>query len=148
MKGGAYGASANPDGLECAFTLSTYRDPNPLRSLEAFPAILGEAARKAPDEEELTKAVIGSFSRETRPRSPSEKALADGLRFLCGLDDRIRKAKLEAIVSVAAAELAAAANRLAASGETSPGIPTVIAGPAAAEKAAARLGVEIRTLPV
>ncbi|MDR3123740.1 MAG: peptidase M16, partial [Treponema sp.] len=148
MKGGAYGAFANPDGLEGSFTLSTYRDPNPLRSLEAFPAILGEAARKAPEEEELVKAVIGTFSKETRPRSPSEKALADCLRFLCGLEDRRRKAKLEAIVSVAVTELAAAADRLAASRETGPGIPTVIAGPTAAEKAAAKLGVAIRTLPV
>jgi Zn-dependent M16 (insulinase) family peptidase len=148
MKGGAYGASATPDVTEGSLTFSTYRDPNPLRSLEAFPAILREAARKAPDEEELTKAVIGSFSKETRPRSPSEKALADCLRFLCGIEDRRRKAKLESIISVATAELAAAAERLAASGETGPGIPTVIAGPADAEKAAAKLGVAIRTLPV
>jgi Zn-dependent M16 (insulinase) family peptidase len=148
MKGGAYGASAHPDGIERVFTLSTYRDPDPLRSLEAFPGILQGAARDIPEEEELTKAVIGSFARETRPRSPSEKALADCLRFLYGIEDRRRKAKLEAIVSITAAELVAAAARLAASGETSPGIPTVIAGTAEAEKAAAKLGVDIRALPV
>jgi Zn-dependent M16 (insulinase) family peptidase len=148
MKGGAYGASANPDGVERVFTLSTYRDPNTIRSLEAFPAILKEAARRAPDGEELAKAVIGSFSRETRPRAPAEKTLADCLRFLYGIEDRSRKAKLESIVSITAAELAAAAERLAASGETGPGIPTIIAGTADAEKAAAKLGVAIRTLPV
>jgi Zn-dependent M16 (insulinase) family peptidase len=148
MKGGAYGAFANPDGMEGSFNLSTYRDPNPLRSLELFPAILQEAARKIPDEEDLTKAVIGSFSRETRPRSPAEKAFADCLRFLYGVEDRRRKAKLEAIVSITAEELAAAAERLAASGETGPGIPAIIAGTAEAEKAAAKLGVEIRMLPV
>jgi Zn-dependent M16 (insulinase) family peptidase len=148
MKGGAYGASASPDGMERVFTLSTYRDPNALRSLEAFPAILKEAARKAPDGEELTKAVIGSFSRETRPRSPAEKALADCLRFLYGIEDRFRKAKLESIVSITTEELAAAAERLAASWETGPGILTALAGTAEAEKAAAKLGVEIRTLPV
>jgi Zn-dependent M16 (insulinase) family peptidase len=143
-----HAASAGPDGMEGVFIFSTYRDPNTLRSLEAFPAILREAARKAPDEEELTKAVIGSFSRETRPRSPAEKAFSDCMRFLYGLEDRRRKAKLESIVSITADELAAAAERLAASWETGPGIPTVIAGTAAAEKAAAKLGVEIRTLPV
>jgi Zn-dependent M16 (insulinase) family peptidase len=148
MKGGAYGASAYPNGMERLFTLSTYRDPNPLRSLEAFPNILKETALKAPDGEELTKAVIGSFSRETRPRSPGEKALSDCLRFLYGIEDSRRKARLESIVSATTAELAAAAERLAASGQTGPGIPTVIAGTAAAEKAAAKLGVETRTLPV
>jgi Zn-dependent M16 (insulinase) family peptidase len=153
MKGGAYGAFAGPDGMEGAFTLSTYRDPGPLRSLEAFPAILQKAALEAPDEEALTKAVIGSFSKETRPRTPSEKGGADCLRFLYGIEDHHRKAKLESIVSITPAELSAAADRLAlaldeaAQGAT-PGIPTVIAGTAEAEKAAAKLGVEIRTLPV
>jgi Zn-dependent M16 (insulinase) family peptidase len=148
MKGGAYGASAHPDGMERLFTLSSYRDPNPLRSLEAFPAILKEAALRAPEEEDLVKAVIGSFSRETRPRSPGEKALVDCMRFLYGIEDSRRKARLESILSATSAELVAAAERLAASLETSPGIPTVIAGTAAAEKAAAKLGVEPRVLPV
>ena len=148
MKGGAYGASAGPDGVEGVFALSTYRDPNPLRSLEAFPGILREAALKVPEDEELTKAVIGSFSKETRPRSPSEKALADCLRFLYGIEDRFRKAKLESIVSITAKELAAAAERLAASWETGPGILTALTGTADAEKAAAKLGTETRTLPV
>jgi Zn-dependent M16 (insulinase) family peptidase len=148
MKGGAYGASASPDMMERVFSLSTYRDPNALRSLEAFPAILKEAARAAPEGEDLTKAVIGSFSRETRPRSPAEKAFADCLRFLYGIEDWRRKARLESIVSITTEELAAAAERLAASAETGPGVPTILAGTAEAEKAAAKLGVEIRTLPV
>jgi Zn-dependent M16 (insulinase) family peptidase len=148
MKGGAYGAFAGPDGMEGVFTLSTYRDPNALRSLEAFPAILREAARSAPEEEALVKAVIGSFSRETRPRSPAEKTFADCLRFLYGIEDRRRREKLEAIVATTAAELAGAAERLAASAEAGPGIPTILAGTAEAERIAAKLGVEIRTLPV
>jgi Zn-dependent M16 (insulinase) family peptidase len=148
MKGGAYGAFAGPDGMEGVFTLSTYRDPGALHSLEAFPAILKATARKTPDEEDLTKAVIGSFSRETRPRSPAEKITAACLRFLYGIEDRHRKAKLESIVSITAAELSASAERLAAAEATGPGIPTVIAGPAEAEKAAAKLGADIRTLPV
>jgi Zn-dependent M16 (insulinase) family peptidase len=148
MKGGAYGAFAGPDGMEGVFTLSTYRDPNALRSLETFPAILREAARSAPEEEALVKAVIGSFSKETRPRSPADKALSDCLRLLYGVDDGRRKAKLEAVVAAAAEELAGAAERLAASVETGPGIPAILAGTAEAEKIAAKLGVAIRTLPV
>jgi Zn-dependent M16 (insulinase) family peptidase len=150
MKGGAYGAFASPDGVEGSFILSTYRDPGPLRSLLAFPAILQEAARTIPDEEELTKAVIGSFSKETRPRTASEKGLANSQRFLYGIEDHHRRGKLESIVSITAAELAAAAERLAgaAADTANRGIPTVIAGTVEAEKAAAQLGVEIRALPV
>ncbi|GHV75213.1 peptidase M16 [Spirochaetia bacterium] len=150
MKGGAYGAFASPDGVEESFVLSTYRDPGPLRSLLAFPAILAEAARTIPDEEELTKAVIGSFSKETRPRTPADKGLTNFLRFLCGIEDHHRRGKLESIVSITAAELTAAAERLAgaAADTANRGIPTIIAGTAEAEKAAAKLGVEIRMLPV
>jgi Zn-dependent M16 (insulinase) family peptidase len=137
--------------VERTFTFSSYRDPGPLRSLEAFPAILKEAGQALPDEEALTKAVIGSFSKETRPRAPAEKGFADCLRFLYGIGDHRRKAKLESIVLTTAPELAAAAERLAAAldtGEPGRGIPTVIAGPAEAERAAAKLGVGIRVLPV
>ncbi|GHT83259.1 peptidase M16 [Spirochaetia bacterium] len=152
MKGGAYGAFAHPDGIEGTFTLSTYRDPSPLRSLEAFPAILAETPM--PDEETLTKALIGTFSKETRPRTAADKGLADFLRFLYGIEDQHRRGKLESIVSITGAELASAAEGLAAAmdsanrGIPQAGIPTVIAGAAEAEKAAAKLGVEIRMLPV
>jgi Zn-dependent M16 (insulinase) family peptidase len=150
MKGGAYGAFAHPDGVEGTFSLSTYRDPGPLRSLEAFPGILKEAARTLPDEETLTKAVIGSFAKETRPRTAAEKGAADFLRFLYGIEERHRRGKLQSIVSITAAELGAAAERLAedAALGNGRGIPTVIAGTAEAEKAAAKLGVAIRALPV
>jgi Zn-dependent M16 (insulinase) family peptidase len=47
MKGGAYGAFAHPDHLEGVFSLATYRDPSPLRSLDAFGSILKEASEAA-----------------------------------------------------------------------------------------------------
>ncbi|MCL1928790.1 MAG: insulinase family protein, partial [Treponema sp.] len=40
MMGGAYGAFAHPDNLEGVFSFSTYRDPDPFRSLGSFPEIL------------------------------------------------------------------------------------------------------------
>jgi Zn-dependent M16 (insulinase) family peptidase len=149
MKGGAYGAFAHPDLAEGVFSLSTYRDPSPLRSLEAFPPILEAAANDAPDEEALTKAVIGSFAKETRPRTGAEKGLSDFFRFLYGIEDGHRANKLQSMVSITAEELCAAAKRLAAAAaEQGRGIPTIITGTAEAEKAAAKLGVEIRKLPV
>ncbi|AEF85106.1 peptidase, M16 family [Treponema primitia ZAS-2] len=149
MKGGAYGAFAHPDLAEGTFSLSTYRDPSPLRSLEAFPGILEATAKDAPDEEALTKAVIGSFAKETRPRTGAEKGLSDFFRFLYGFEDAHRANKLQSMVSITAEELCAAAKRIAAAAaEQGRGIPTVIAGTVEAEKAAAKLGVEIRKLPV
>jgi Zn-dependent M16 (insulinase) family peptidase len=145
MKGGAYGAFAHPDGLERAFTLSTYRDPDPLRSLNAFSGILRDAVRQRLPEDVLEKAVIGCFARETRPRTSAEKGFGDFCRFLYGIEDRRREEKLRFILGISADELVRAAERLASAAASS---PVVIAGTAGAEKAAAELGAELRKLPL
>jgi Zn-dependent M16 (insulinase) family peptidase len=146
MKGGAYGAFAHPDGIEETFSLSTYRDPKPLRSAGAFPAILEAASGALPDGETLEKAVIGSYAGETRPRTNAERGFADFLRFLSGIDQRHREEKLRALIQVSPQDLAAAAARLSASRAASS--PVIIAGTAEAEKAAAQLGAVLRELPV
>jgi Zn-dependent M16 (insulinase) family peptidase len=150
MKGGAYGAFAHCDGMEKRFCCSTYRDPSPLKSAGAFAAVLRKQARTPVDEETLEKAIIGSYAKETRPRTPAEKGAADFLRFLSGIDDRHRERKLRAMVEISGAELEEAAQRFAeaAGGRASGGAAlSIIAGPAAAREAAARLGVDVRELP-
>ena len=150
MKGGAYGAFASPDSIEGPFSLATYRDPNPLRSLEAFSSIIAEAAggenSDTADKDALDKAVIGAYAKETRPRSPAEKSLADFLRFLYGIEDRHRSKRLQDLVTVNEEQIHAAFKRLAA--ETDNTCPVIITGKAEAEKAAAKLGVKLRELPV
>ncbi|MDR2185139.1 MAG: insulinase family protein [Treponema sp.] len=147
MKGGAYGVFAQPDGIERVFSLSTYRDPNPLRSLGAFGAVLGEAAEEWADEESLVKAITGSYAHETRPRTPEEQGAAGFYRFLCGLEDRRRAERLRSLIAVSAGDLRAAAARLAPAAAAG-GCPVVVAGNAAAEQAAAKLGVPVKKLPV
>jgi Zn-dependent M16 (insulinase) family peptidase len=151
MKGGAYGAFASSDGLEECFSFATDRDPNPLRSLDAFPAILRKEGKLTCDEESMEKAIIGSFAKEKRPRTSAEKGFGSFLRFLYGIEDRRRENKLRAMVEAAPEDIAAAAARLAAAvDDTGPsaGIPVILAGSAAAEQAAAKLGASIRELPV
>jgi Zn-dependent M16 (insulinase) family peptidase len=145
MKGGAYGAFAHPDSLERVFSLSTYRDPNPRRSLEAFGTILRNAAGEGIDGESLEKAIIGTYARETRPRTGAEKSLSDFFSFLYGVEHRHRERKLRDLLALEPEDLAEAARRLAASPAPS---PVIIAGKAAAEKAAAALGTDPRELPV
>jgi Zn-dependent M16 (insulinase) family peptidase len=147
MKGGAYGAFAQADGLEQRFTCSTYRDPDPLRSADAFTAVLQRQARAVVDEETLEKAVIGSYAKETRPRTPASKGAADFLRFLYGIDDPSRERKLRALADCSGKDLAAAAQRLAASRNSGAAL-AIIAGPATAKEAAAALGTAVQELPV
>jgi Zn-dependent M16 (insulinase) family peptidase len=151
MKGGAYGAFAHPDGLEGVFSFSTYRDPNPLRSLERFSSILKQGADQggAPgspwDEENLVKGIIGCYARETRPRTAAEKGFVDFLRFLYGIGDEARRGKLEGLIGLEAEQIAGAERRL---GLEEGSCPVVLAGRGIAEKAAAALGAELRELPV
>ena len=162
MKGGAYGAFAQPDSLEGPFSFATYRDPNPLRSLEAFPSIIAGAARDtgrhkdksgrealdkdALEKDALDKAVIGAYARETRPRSPAEKSLADFFRFLYGIEDEYRSRRLKNLIAVSEGEISTVLKRLAS--ETAHTHPVIITGKNDAEKAAARLGVKVYELPV
>jgi Zn-dependent M16 (insulinase) family peptidase len=148
MKGGAYGAFAYPDGLEPVFTLSTYRDPSPDRSLEAFRSALEEAASDSAESDELEKAIIGTYSKETRPRAPADKGFSDFMRLLYGIEDSARRRKLSAIVDMDAGRVAAAARRLSDADKNGAGRAAVVAGGAAADKAAAALGCPKKELPV
>jgi Zn-dependent M16 (insulinase) family peptidase len=146
MKGGAYGAYASPDMFEKAFSFSTYRDPNPLQSLSAFPSILQELSAMESDEDFLEKAIIATYGRETTPRTSAEKGVADFLRLLYGIHDTHRATRLRGLIDASAASITEAARRLAALADEAPSV--ILAGPALAEQAAAALGVDVQELPV
>ncbi|MDR3343745.1 MAG: insulinase family protein [Treponema sp.] len=146
MRGGAYGAFAHPDNLEGTFSLSTYRDPNPCRSLDAFAAILQDAADHQPDEEFLEKAIIGSFAKETRPRTSAEKGITDCFRFLYGIEAPYRAKKLKHLVNVSADAIAAVAGKIVSHVGSS--APVIVAGTGAVEKTAAKQGFAVKVLPV
>jgi Zn-dependent M16 (insulinase) family peptidase len=145
MKGGAYGAFAQPDHLEGVFSFATYRDPDPLRSLDSFRSILKEGAAAFMDDGELEKTIIGAYAGETHPRTGAEQGFSGFLRFLYGIEDLHRRRKLERLIAVTGEQVTEALRRLAAQ---SAAVPVILAGPAAAEKAAAALGVDPRELPV
>jgi presequence protease len=156
MKGGAYGASAASDSLEHCFSLSTYRDPNPLRSLDSFSAILKTqdiTAQSDGFQENLDKMIIGCYSRETRPRSPSEKGITDFLRFISRIENDYRRRRLQRLIAVSAGDIRAAQQELAsqiAVGNAAGAVigRVIITGMKSAEQAAKALGTEVRVLPV
>jgi Zn-dependent M16 (insulinase) family peptidase len=146
MRGGAYGAFAQPNSRERVFSFATYRDPNPQRSLEAFGTILEEAAAQSMNEESLVKTIIGTYARETRPQTGAEKGFVDFFRFLSGITDFHREQHLRRVIALGPEDIAAAAGSLAAHTAGAPAV--IIAGSAAGEKAAAALGVEPRKLAI
>jgi Zn-dependent M16 (insulinase) family peptidase len=145
MRGGAYGAFAYPDGLEPVFVMATYRDPTPVRSLDALPGSLKKALETLPDGEELEKAVIGAFAKETRPRTNPDKGFSDFLRYITGIEDWMRKRKLEAIVAMDKNTLKRAGEALVASLDKAK--YAVIAGNGQASASAEKLQVPLQDLP-
>jgi len=145
MKGGAYGAFINSNSLENCMSFATYRDPNPLRSLDAISLIFNDSSYGKYSDDYLEKSIIGCYSKDTRPRTAAEDGLIDFYRFLYGIDNSYWTRKLERLISVSTNDIEAAFNSL----KTRPSSgPVIIAGIKKAEEAAKALGVDVQTLPV
>ncbi|MCL2276596.1 MAG: insulinase family protein [Treponema sp.] len=145
MKGGAYGAFASPNSLENTVSLITYRDPNPLRSLDFFSSMFKKKSFAECTEDFLEKSIIGCFSKETRPQTPAEDGLVDFFRFLYGIDNDYRGRKLERLVSLSVSDILSAHASL---GTRKPFCPVIIAGEKKAKDAAKALKVDAQTLPM
>lgn len=67
---GAYGAFAQNDSVEQIFAILTYRDPNPVKAIEQIEECLRLGSEKVFTEDEVIKAITGTFSSELKPRTP------------------------------------------------------------------------------
>ena len=108
-KGGAYAANAsfrNTDGL---FAMSTYRDPDPLRSLKT----LKDAGRQFCDrdwtERDIEEAKISLFQQIDAPKSINEEGLG---KFIYGIDQGMKQRRRESLLDVAVADVKKVANRV------------------------------------
>jgi Zn-dependent M16 (insulinase) family peptidase len=147
MRGGAYGAFAGADGLEGFFNMASYRDPNPERSLGAFhQALLKASSARALGDALAEQSLIGCYGKETYPRSPKDRASAAFNRFLYGIEEKHRVEKIRFIAEMNASGIRAAAKRLAEGCAAAPRV--IIAGKDVAEKAAQKLGVQMKELSV
>jgi Zn-dependent M16 (insulinase) family peptidase len=145
MKGGAYGTFINSNSLENCVSFATYRDPNPLRSLNVISSIFKDISYGKCSEDSLVKSIIGCYSKETHPRTASEKGLIDFYRFLYGIEENYQKRKLERLISVSTADIEAVFNSL---GSRVTSQPVIIAGVKKAEEAAKTLGTDVRMLKI
>ena len=151
MKGGAYGAFISSNAMENSMSFATYRDPNPLRSLDIISAILKSSKQDSlqyyggGDESYLVKSIIGCYAKETRPRTSAEKGIVDFFRFLYGIEDDYRKRSLERLINISTADIE---NLFASLGSRAVSGPVIIGSMKDAEQAAKTLGVDLKILPV
>jgi Zn-dependent M16 (insulinase) family peptidase len=146
MKGGAYGAHTAVDAIENNFAFSSYRDPDPARSLETFPSILKKAASTKIDEDTMEKTIIGVYSKIKQPRTSLQKGWIDFIRFLYGIEDAERAKHLSQILCAKPQDLADAAAVLHERIED--GKSAIISSRTDAEKTAKRLKLQARDVGV
>lgn len=147
MRGGAYGAFASISGLEAVFSFGSYRDPNIVKTLEAYRKSLEFMAENTTSED-LELAVIGTVGKELRPLSPAESGLVSFKRDLLGITDEMRQKKRDFLLSATVEDIKETASVLL--GRWDQAVITVISGSDALEAAAKNLpGLEgrIRELP-
>jgi Zn-dependent M16 (insulinase) family peptidase len=146
MEGGAYGAHAAANGLESAFTFSTYRDPRPADSIPAFSKILRAAQKTKIGDDMLEKIIIGAYAKEKQPAANPVKGFKDFMRFLYNVSDETRVENLKNIITVSADDIIDAVLRLGrAIGKTSPCV--ILAGKTESSRAAAKFKTAVRELP-
>ena len=138
--GGAYGVSAYPDSATALYTLTTYRDPAPFKSLCDIREVI-EKSRAEPLAGSAFEALItGSYSAALQPRTPAQRSSAAFSRLLNGISREMRAQTIEGIISCTREQMNRFAERLAAA------IPTGTAA-AVCSEAALRQTYDSASLP-
>jgi Zn-dependent M16 (insulinase) family peptidase len=107
-KNGAYGGSASYSPLDGLFNYSSYRDPNPLKSLQTFRRAAEWAAQQRFTDEQMTEAKLSVFRQVDAPVSVA----AEGMPlFKHRLDDDLRQRRRERLLAVQATDLKAVAEK-------------------------------------
>ena len=112
MTGGAYGGSCSPDSTDKIFSMMSWRDPTPEKSLELFIESLREVSEKQFTQEEIECCIISNYSDEIVPDSPSQRGIRGFNRFLFGTTSKMIQKRLEDTLAVTPEEVHEAALRL------------------------------------
>ncbi len=111
--GGAYGASAVMVPRSNFLSLSSYRDPDPAKSLEVFGACFEHAAQHDFSDEEVEKAVTAFYSKALPTFTPHMCGTQGFLRRLVGEQPEMRQKRKKLVLETTADQLHQAAVKLA-----------------------------------
>ncbi|KAL1958717.1 hypothetical protein VTO42DRAFT_3836 [Malbranchea cinnamomea] len=112
-KGGAYGAGATNGPIQGLFTMSSYRDPNPVNSLKTFNNSGIVARDRAWTDRELDEAKLGIFQALDAPMSVDE----EGQRyFMSGVTQEMDQRWREQVLDVTAKDVNEVAHKFLVEG--------------------------------
>lgn len=112
MTGGAYGGSCSPDATDKILGMMSWRDPNPIRSLDLFIESLEEVSKKDFSEEDVECCIISTYSDEIVPDSPNHRGSRGFNRFLFGTTKDMIQKRIEKCLAVTPQDVHEAAVRL------------------------------------
>ncbi|EPS43103.1 hypothetical protein H072_2929 [Dactylellina haptotyla CBS 200.50] len=96
-KGGAYGGGAGQGGLSGIFRFYSYRDPNPLTTVDVVRKSGEFAANKQWSERDLEEAKLSIFQGVDAPKSVTQEGM---LRFLDGVTEEMKQTRRERLLDV------------------------------------------------
>lgn len=112
VQGGAYGAFCLFDRLSGTLTFVSYRDPNLLKTLEAFDETAHFLRSIDLNDDELTKGIIGTIGDMDKYRLPDAKGYTSMLYHLTGETDQDRQVMREEVLDTAVGDFKAFADVL------------------------------------
>ncbi|MFH1350226.1 MAG: insulinase family protein [Pseudomonadota bacterium] len=118
VQGGAYGAFCLFDRLSGILSLVSYRDPNLIKTLEAFDQTAHFLNKLELSDDELTKGIIGAIGDIDSYRLPDSKGFTSMIRHLSGESDEDRQRMREEVLSTTPSDFRAFAQVLEAVKET------------------------------
>ncbi|MFH1481481.1 MAG: insulinase family protein [Pseudomonadota bacterium] len=98
LQGGAYGAFCLFDRLSGVLTFVSYRDPNLIKTLEAFDQTARFLGSVDLSDDELTKGIIGAIGDMDRYKLPDAKGYISMVRYLSGESDKDRQIMREEVL--------------------------------------------------
>lgn len=110
-EGGAYGVYVSTSEENEISKFSTYRDPKPYESIEAFVRTVNELTEKEFTQEEVDKAIIGCYSDEITPKSPMDKGIGAIVRMIAGETAADKRKSLSALLRITPKDMHEAALR-------------------------------------
>ena len=114
VQGGAYGAFCLFDRLSGTLTFVSYRDPNLLKTLEAFDETVHFLRHIDLTDDELTKGIIGTIGDIDKYKLPDAKGYTSMLYHFTGETDKDRQVMREEILDTSVADFKAFADVLEA----------------------------------
>ncbi|MCS6759290.1 MAG: peptidase M16, partial [Candidatus Devosia euplotis] len=108
VQGGAYGGSSRFDLTSGNFSFLSYRDPNPLKTLDAYD-VASKALNAVIGDNDLTRSIIGVIGDVDGYEFPDAKGYSSMWWELTGTSDAIRQQRRDEILSTTAADFKAMA---------------------------------------